>query len=280
MLRFTIRKNFYDTYDNTITILITNLVFCLLIAAAAIIGVILTKAIEDNKLSDNTSFIIMLVVAIFAILTMSVFILAFATVSKNICDGKTASPLDVFKAIKSSFIDGILWGSSCIFMVVIFSFLMYLARPGRFSQDSIPVVSIIICAIIFWIMTFLMQALLFYPALRVFQNNPYPKAVKKCLIIVLDNFVPCVVIMLHNALVLLLSLVTLGLIGGAGMAIMTRVNLIRTILKKYDYIEALKKQGYTVRQIFSRPIPWAVLLEEDVVRYPNRPLSSFIVPKE
>lgn len=278
MLRFTIRKNFYDAYDNTFMLLAMNAVLCAVAVIVAVVLAVLTRDTEMQLLNDTVSTLIALVVCIVMFIVSCVFTLAWGEVSKKICDGEKVAALDLFKTAASCILDGALWGVTCLLMTAAFCVLMYIARPANFSATNMAV-SIVLCFGIFIIMTLMMQALLFYPALRAYQKNPYPKALKKCAIILLDNFMPCVTVMIHNTFIILLSLITLGLIGGIAMASMMRVNLIRNILKKYDYVEALKNKGYTPAQIFSRPIPWDRLLEADVVRYPKRNLASFIVPK-
>lgn len=276
MIKWTIKKSFFDSFDNTLLILLPNGCVSFVVAAAAVGLVFLSKSFSRGVHSDTIILLIGFLILLVATIIISIIIVAWGDVAKKISSGESVSAGDFLFALPCAIKDGVLFSLTELFSIALFCALAYIIKPrgeeGVFFRYALFI-------LVFWIMTIVFQSILFFPALRANQKNSYPKAIKKCFIILLDNILPATVIMFYNILVGVLSLITLGLIGGAGTLVLNRCELIHNILKKYDYIEAAKEKGFTDIEIFSRPIPWEKLLESDIARYPRRTLSSFIVPK-
>ena len=109
-------------------------------------------------------------------------------------------------------------------------------------------------------------------------HNPFKKSIKKCFIILFDNIGSCVVLGIYNFFLLIISIIMVGLAPGLGGIGLSRVNFLRILLKKYDYLEIAEKEAAGKKPVFRNKIPWQELLKEDIEITGSRSIKSFFMP--
>ena len=67
----------------------------------------------------------------------------------------------------------------------------------------------------------------------------------------------------------------LGVAPGVAGLTLSRANALRLLLKKYDYIEELQKNG---TRASSYKIPWEEILKDDIESNPVRGFKEFWMP--
>lgn len=287
MLRFFFKKNFYDGWDNVIFIIIPNLIFTVFLLIGG--GLLFLGAKLSDSISPEVGMVVWLVTILIILMIGSILVLAWAESAREIADYEAAEIKTFFKNIKSCIKDGIFYALLLFFVAVAFAIgiiyyfrLELVTRPNgimyfRPSKTlNLPFVGLLTGCVFFWIMLTIFQGLFFYPALRASMHDSFKKAIKKCFIVFFDNIWQCFVLAIYNLFLFLISVVMLGLAPGIGGIGLARMNFLRLILKKYDYIEELKKQGNT--NPFKYRVDWSEVLKEDIEITGTRSFKSFFMP--
>ena len=271
MLGFFFKKNFYDGWDNVLFIFVPNLildVFFLIGGGLFYLG---------TKVNGTAGIIIWGCTVLLVITAGSILSLAWAESAAKIADYESAEIKPFFTSLKTCIKDGILYGI-VLFAVLIISAagIIFYFRPV--SGATLPFIGLMAGSVFFWIMLTIISALFWYPSLRAIMHNPFKKSIKKCFIILFDNIGSCVVLGIYNFFLLIISIVMVGLAPGLGGIGLSRVNFLRILLKKYDYLEIAEKEAAGKKPVFRIKIPWQELLKEDIEITGSRSIKSFFMP--
>ena len=271
MLGFFFKKNFYDGWDNVLFIFVPNLildVFFLIGGGLFYLG---------TKVNGTAGIIIWGCTVLLVITAGSILSLAWAESAAKIADYESAEIKPFFTSLKTCIKDGILYGI-VLFAVLIISAagIIFYFRPV--SGATLPFIGLMAGSVFFWIMLTIISALFWYPSLRAIMHNPFKKSIKKCFIILFDNIGSCVVLGIYNFFLLIISIVMVGLAPGLGGIGLSRVNFLRILLKKYDYLEIAEKEAAGKKPVFRNKIPWQELLKEDIEITGSRSIKSFFIP--
>lgn len=271
MLGFFFKKNFYDGWDNVLFIFVPNLildVFFLIGGGLFYLG---------TKVNGTAGIIIWGCTVLLVITAGSILSLAWAESAAKIADYESAEIKPFFTSLKTCIKDGILYGI-VLFAVLLVSAagIIFYFRPV--SGATLPFIGLMAGSVFFWIMLTIISALFWYPSLRAIMHNPFKKSIKKCFIILFDNIGSCVVLGIYNFFLLIISIVMVGFAPGLGGIGLSRVNFLRILLKKYDYLEIAEKEAAGKKPVFRNKIPWQELLKEDIEITGSRSLKSFFMP--
>ena len=271
MLGFFFKKNFYDGWDNVLFIFAPNLildVFFLIGGGLFYLG---------TKVNGTAGIIIWGCTVLLVITAGSILSLAWAESAAKIADYESAEIKPFFTSLKTCIKDGILYGI-VLFAVLLVSAagIIFYFRPV--SGATLPFIGLMAGSVFFWIMLTIISALFWYPSLRAIMHNPFKKSIKKCFIILFDNIGSCVVLGIYNFFLLIISIIMVGLAPGLGGIGLSRVNFLRILLKKYDYLEIAEKEAAGKKPVFRNKIPWQELLKEDIEITGSRSIKSFFMP--
>ena len=271
MLGFFFKKNFYDGWDNVLFIFVPNLildVFFLIGGGLFYLG---------TKVNGTAGIIIWGCTVLLVITAGSILSLAWAESAAKIADYESAEIKPFFTSLKTCIKDGILYGI-VLFAVLLVSAagIIFYFRPV--SGATLPFIGLMAGSVFFWIMLTIISALFWYPSLRAIMHNPFKKSIKKCFIILFDNIGSCVVLGIYNIFLLIISIIMVGLAPGLGGIGLSRVNFLRILLKKYDYLEIAEKEAAGKKPVFRNKIPWQELLKEDIEITGSRSIKSFFMP--
>lgn len=274
MIGFFFKKNFYDGWDNVISLFIPNFIFDAVLLLGGTLFFIGTKLSEAAGLS--------LWLAAFFLITVlcSILILAWAESAKEIANYEISGFKEFFEHLKTSIFDGIKYGVTLFFLSIItLCGVIYYFKLAPFQEkQQLPFIGLLTGCIFCWIALSIFSALFWYPHIRATYHNTFFKSVKKCFVLMLDNLGKNIVMMFYNVFLLLISIVMLGAAPGMAGLGLARANFLRLLLKKYDYLEELAKDKEKSAANPRRKIPWRELLEEDIEITGTRTFKTFFMP--
>lgn len=277
MFGFLLKKNFWDTWDNLWHVVVLNMFMNLIVCicfSAYLFGV------TRIPLSFGFKTLIAMVAIFLFFGIISMFNFAECDNYKSIANYNKATFKDYFKKIGKYWKDGMLFGFICaaIFLGAYISFPYYfhIWKPGT-TSDGTPIQGevwgLILAILVFWFIFMVILLLQWVvPVKSLFKVN-FRKALKKSLIILLDNMGFSICLLLWNIVLLFLSVFTLGLVPGSIGIPLSAVNALKLRLLKYDYIEQMAAMGEEVKRI-----PWDELLQQDRETLGPRTLKEFFFP--
>lgn len=274
MLTLFFRKNFYDGWDNVISLFTPNLLMdisMIVCTAACIPGVTIFKESEWYLYI----WILMLLLGFAAFGVISI---AWAYLAAETADYGTVEFKDFFKRLKTSIPDGIKYGLT-VLAVLIFSVfnVKYFLFPAN-KEQTVTFAGLLAGFVYLWVALVIIMALSWFPALKAKMNDGYLKCLKKCFIIFLDNLFPSIVISIYDFFLCIISIIMMGTAPGLAGIGLSRANALRLILKKYDYLEELNKKSEPMNSPLRRKIPWKDLLAEELEANPPRTFKEFWMP--
>ena len=262
MLNFFFRKNFYDGWDNLVSFLVPNFI---------VDGIVFT--VVAIMFAGREHLAVWIVCAALLFCLCSIAVLAWSESAVKIAEGFPASLTDFFSAIPSCIVDGLKYAAALFVLTAATGF----GGAYYFRKDA-TIIGLMAGFAFCWVALSIFSALLWYPALRALMHNPVGKSVRKGFIILTDNVLQSLTVALYNLFLILVSVVMLGVAPGMAGLALSRVNALRLILKKYDYLSGLDKAGIPVNSPERRKIPWNAILKNDIENVPPRPFRAFIFP--
>jgi hypothetical protein len=257
MVGFLIRKTFYDLWDNLFKIVILNVGFILVMAFLVFVPPLAAKI--GNSSVFETALII------FGILCCFIYLAAAALCIKPVSDYGFFSFGDFFRNLKVAWRPGLVMG--------LFAFVLYLAAsviiPFYLAIES-PV-GLVFAAIVFWLAIFALISFQFFFTVYSRLTDNLFKALKKCVLISLDNTGFSFFSLFHNIVVLIFSFILALLFPGPVGILLFLDEALRLRLLKYDWLEANPEEN-------RRKIPWDELLIEEREKTGTRTFKNFIFP--
>jgi len=257
MIGFLIRKTIYDSWDNMLKIVLLNLGFI----AVTAIPIFLPKLAAIFVSSQSLE----MALTAFGILLCSMYLAAASFVLMKISDYSSFGFGDFFRAFKSAWPAGLVVG----FLFIVYFIIMTVTIPFYLSIES--GFGLILAALVFWGTIFAVLSFQFYFTVYARLGANIKKAFKKCMIVSLDNSALSLFLLLHNIVVMLISIIFAFMFPGPAGVLLYLDQALRLCLLKYDWLDANPGAD-------RRKIPWDALLIEDREKTGERSLRSFIFP--
>jgi hypothetical protein len=255
MIGFLLKKNFFDLWDNMLRIVLINLGFI----ASLSIPVFLPPLIPIPALSMT------LLAA--GVLWCFVYLAAAALSLKAVSDYKTFGFAGFFQNLRESWPAGLFLGAAALLIWTMAWFII----PFYLSMNSL--FGLFLAAVIFWTMLLLLGSLQFFFAVRARLDTKLIKVFKKCFIIFFDNPGFSVFSLLHNVVMLVLSVLLAFLFPGPAGILLYLDEALRLRLLKYDWLEVNAEPAAKRRNI-----PWDIILIEEREKTGSRSFRSFFFP--
>ena len=275
MIGFLIRKSFYDLWDNMFRIVIINLGFIALAAIPVFIPRLISSIFDSQALEMAFTAL--------GILLCTIYLSAAAYTIKSVSDYGSFSFGDFLRNVKKAWPAGVVMG---IFVFLLF-IIVFIVMPFYMSIESM--MGLVLGAVVFWTAVFGLLSFQYYFSVcarlinntgsdslqmagnRSIRGADLIKAFKKCMLILLDNSGFSIFLILHNAGVLIISMVLALLFPGPAGLLLYVDEALRLRLLKYDWLEANPDAD-------RRKIPWDALLIEEREKTGTRTFKSFIFP--
>lgn len=255
MLGFFIKKAFFDGWDNLIVMVLYNLGF-----------VVFLFAFWFSLSLGVTSEILAIALLLIVLFLFSLYLGGVSKVTHAFSNYEHDSFYNFKEGIKRNFRHSVLY-----FLILSLIFLLvFFVMPFYASITSL--VGLFITVILFWfVLAFLLSLCYYFPLTEVLPGDRPLKTLKKCFVILLDNFGFSVFFGIYRLVLFVLTIATMGLIpGGAGLALSHQV-AIKLIMQKYDYMEA--NPG-----VDRKHLPWEDILYEEREKVGPRSLKNMIFP--
>ena len=254
MIGFLIKKNFFDLWDNLFKVALLNIGFIISLSFPVFIPTLLAPV---PVLGMGTLLI--------GILWCFVYLSAAALSLKALSDYGNFGFADFFRNLKTIWPVGLVLGGIVFLMYILITVVI----PFYLSMKSM--VGLLLGAVIFWTLVVAVLALQFFFAVRSRLDTKITKVIKKCFIIFFDNPMFCIFSLIHNIVMLLLSMFVAFLFPGPAGVLLFLDEGLRLRLLKYDWLEANPDAN-------RRAIPWDAILIDERERTGTRSLKSFIFP--
>jgi len=258
MIGFLLKKTLYDMWDNMFKIVALNLGFI----ACSAIPIFLPSLVSKIYNSD----LLNIVLIAFGILVCSVYLSAVSYSIRTISDHGSYNFAEFISGLKKAFPAGLMMGGIVFLLFLIITIVI----PFYITMDP-PLAGLALSAIIFWTMMFAILSIQYYFTVYTRLGSHIIKALKKCMLISLDNTGLSIFLLIHNFLALLLSVVFAFMFPGPAGVLLYLDEALRLRLLKYDYLEANPGAN-------RRKIPWDALLIEEREKTGNRTFKNFIFP--
>ena len=255
MYLFFIKKNFYDGWDNMLSLIVINLV--IMTVSLGLLSLI-------YALQQSVPLVIALII-LFGIV-ISILTLASGEVASSAANFGSAHIADFFRAIPLCIADGIRFG----LILSVVGTAAYVCIPFYFAQKTMFIGSMFV-----WLVVFTLLSLQWFVAIRSLMHNDFKKCLKKCFIVFFDNIWFSLFTVVYNFFLLALSVFLFGLLPSVAGITLAQVNALRLRLYKYDYYEA-HPELKTPKE--KRYIPWDELLQNDKETLGPRSFKSLIFP--
>jgi len=254
MIGFLIKKNFFDLWDNLFKVALLNIGFIISLSIPVFIPTLLTSVP-----------ILGMGALLIGILWCFVYLAAASQTLKALSDYGNFGFADFFRNLKAFWPMGLVLGG----IVFLGYLLVSVVIPFYLSMKSM--VGLLLGAVIFWTLVVAVLALQFFFAVRARLDTKILKVIKKCFIIFFDNPMFCIFSLIHNIVMLALSMFVAFLFPGPAGILLFLDEGLRLRLLKYDWLEANPDAN-------KRQIPWDALLIDERERTGTRSLKSFIFP--
>ncbi|GHU58234.1 hypothetical protein FACS189444_1570 [Spirochaetia bacterium] len=254
MIGFLIKKTFFDLWDNLFRIALINLGFI----ASVAIPVFIPGLLESVP-------VLGIAVLFIGIVWCLIYLSTAALTIKAISDYGSFGFADFFNNLKTAWPAGLVMG----LIVILIWVLTTIAMPFYLNMGSI--FGLFLSAIIFWTLVVGILSLQFFLTIRSRLDGNIIKAIKKSFLIFFDNPGFCIFSLIHNVILLAISVFLAFLIPGPAGILLYLDQALRLRLLKYDWLEANPDGN-------RKKIPWDALLIDERERTGDRTLKNFIFP--
>jgi hypothetical protein len=258
MTGFLLKKTFFDLWDNAFRLALLNL--GLLVSAAFFMLVRRLTALFSPLPAAASGGLFFL-----GALWCFVYLSAASVCVKNISGYGTFGFSDFLRALRSAWTGGIAYGVyfCAAFAAVIFTIPFYLllgSAAGLFAASAV-----------FWTAVASLTILQYFFAVRARLGAKNMKAVKKCVILFIDNPLFFIGTMFLSVLFLAVSVFFAFLIPGPAGVLLFVDEALRLRLLKYDWLEQNGGSGPGY-------IPWDTILAEEREKTGSRTARGLFFP--
>ncbi|MGN1190089.1 MAG: hypothetical protein ACI4SL_06820, partial [Candidatus Ornithospirochaeta sp.] len=221
MFGFYIKKAFFDGWDNFIQLVLQNIIYIILFLL--IIGSVVV-------FGDNLGLFLPAAIVILFLFSLSMG--GSSVVVYNWSDYKSETWRPYMKGVGRNI------RHSMVFFLCLMVLLMlfFLVIPFYLSFDNI--IGTILGVMMVWLSVFLLLVLPYYfPLMNLLPGDGPFKTLKKCFIIAGDNIGYTILLLLHNLVDIVLTVVTMGLLPGWCGVMLGGQDMMKLLMKKYDWIE-------------------------------------------
>lgn len=259
MFGFIIKKNFFDGWDNLLSVVMCNVVFLF-----SALGLVLLNAVASKVA------ILTVLSFIFTFVVLSILIFAYSDTAAHIANFDGIRHFDFFKAIPGVLKDATLFGlmNAVVIMISTFSIRYYFLEMQSLAGVALG-------AAILWIVVFYFLAMQWFIPIRSLMHNDFKKCLKKSFIIMFDNTGFTLLMALYNLIQMAISVVCIGFFPSMTGILIGNTNALRILLYKYDYLEEHPELKTKKER---RHIPWEELIYEDRQMMGKRTLRGMIFP--
>ncbi len=254
MIRFLIKKVFFDIWDNFVVVMIMNIGFVVPLLIFFLAG----------NYVENTGLSLLIIAA--ALLVFSLYSLGV----NGIVHGYSKYQRNGFKAFKDAFRYHIGHAFFYFAFLIVVMFAIFYGIPFYMSFQNM--VGYFLGMLTFWVLvSFLMAIQYFFPlCFHMEADGPF-KTFKKCFIVLADNMGTSFFLLLRTIIDLALTILTATLIPGMTGISLSRMDTMRLLMKKYDFLEEHPEAT-------KRDVNWEDLLYEERNLVGPRSLKNMIFP--
>ena len=255
MIGFLIKKVFFDIWDNLLMLVLLSLGFI------APLGLIfLSGFIAD------ASPVLSVILLVLAVLAFSMYSLGVNGVVLGYSNYKKGG----FRAFKEAFRFHVGHAFLHFGVCLAIAFMVMYGIPFYFSMGNY--FGLIVGFLVFWIIVSVVLAMqYFFPLCFHMEADGAFKTLKKCFLVVSDNFGATLFLALRSIIDLALTILTASLIPGLAGIALSRMDTVRLLMKKYDWLE--ENPDCTKKDII-----WEDLLYEEKKLVGPRSLKGMIFP--
>ncbi len=255
MTGFFIKKSFFDGWDNLLQLILINILY---------IGLLLLGLWGIYFLGDNP---------VFFYTVAALFLLLFSILSGGVCDvcrGYSEYRSETWRVLVRGIRRNLKHSLFFFLILSVIVFMFMFSIPFYSSFNSF--IGAVLSLVVVWILLFVLMALPYYfPLTSYFGGDGPLKTFKKCFIISIDNPGKSLFLIIHMIFDLAISLFTIGLIPGVSGVMLSQADMLKLLMKKYDYLE--ENPGAD-----RKDIDWNALLEEERENIGPRSLKNMIFP--
>ena len=255
MFGFYIKKAFFDGWDNFIQMVLQNIIY--IIIFLLFIGSIVV-------LGDSLALFIP--AAILILFLFSLTMGGTAAVVYNWSEYQSEVWRPFIKGVGRNFRHSVVF-FLCLLVLLL---LYFLVIPFYLSFNNM--VGTIFGVIMVWLSVFLLLVLPYYfPLMNLLPGDGPFKTLKKCFRIAGDNIGYTLLLMIHNLVDLVLTVVTMGLLPGWCGLMLGGQDMMKLLMKKYDWLE--ENPGKSVKEM-----DWSEILYDEKETLGPRSLKNMIFP--
>lgn len=258
MIGFFIKKNFFDGWDNLLSLVFPNL----LIFAFVVGGYFLADVALNLSL-----LVSILVLGIFWCGT-SIAIFAYGSCAAEIANFKSVTFKDWFKNFPSVWKDGLIFG----LITGILATLGAITIPFYLQMEGM--IGLFLAALVFWFLFVCVLAFQWVLPISSLMNNDLKKCIKKSFILFFDNPGFSLFMFLYTIFLVVLSIAFFMIAPSFCGIVLAHTNGLRLRLYKYDWLETHPDASPAEK----KHIPWKELVAEDRENVGPRTLKNFIFP--
>lgn len=256
MFLLTLKKSFFDAWDNLGIIIIANLSLLFTIVPGLIL---IFRLMDIHRAAGWLSSFFIIAIAVIALGTVS-------SLMSELADYRRISWRDIPAAARKT------WSASLGFTVILIGYLLISSMGISYYSMFDSLLGIAAKAMLIWISFGIYLISLWFFAVRNRLSGGFFKSLKKCSLLMLDNtgfslFSGLVIIPIQ---LLLWPLTAFTAFGPAGIQLHYNTAL-RLLMYKYDWLEEHP-------QAKKRDIPWDELLVDEKERVGSRTLKGMIFP--
>ena len=252
MKGFFIKKAFFDGWDNLIAIALVNIAFLVVVYA--------------GFMAFMTFSSVALVILILTLVILSLLMGASASAVHNYADYQG----DTWAALRQGFVRNIRHSLLFAFFLVIAVLNILLIIPFYLSYAN--AFGIAVSVILLWLEIILCLCLPYYfPLMNRLPADRPMKTMKKCFIIVGDNFGFTLFFLVYNIISAVISVLTMGVLPGIVGMQLAAEDAVKLLMLKYDWLEE-NPDGDTKHR------PWDDRLYDEKEKVGPRSLKNMIFP--
>ena len=255
MFGFYIKKAFFDGWDNFIQMVLQNIIyivfFLLIVGSIVVFG-------------DNLVFFLPVAIAIMFLFCLSMG--GTSSVAYNWSQYKSETWRPFMKGVGRNIRHSMLF----FLCIMVLFLLFFLVIPFYLSFNNI--LGTVFGVMMVWLAIFLLLVLPYYfPLMNLLPGDGPFKTLKKCFIVAGDNLGYTILLLLHNILDIVLTVVTMGLLPGWCGLMLGGQDMMKLLMKKYDWIE--ENPGKNRKEM-----DWSEILYDEKETLGPRSFKNMIFP--